>query len=85
MMKKSYYPFGKQIQSKEAYEKQINRFKLYDYYGIPYGQFDAGEPDGITDYDLAVNKAVMYIFAEKKLPKELADYLLEQKELREKR
>lgn len=82
-MKKSYYPLGKQVQTKEAYEKQMNRFKLYDYYGIPYGQFDGDEPS-ITDYDLAVNKALMYIFVDKELPKDLADYLLEQKALRKK-
>lgn len=67
-MKKSYYPFGKQTQSREGYEKQMNRFKLQDYYGIPYGQFD-GDEEIITEYDMAVNKAVMYILAEKELPK----------------
>lgn len=85
-----YLPFGKKIiPTQEQVEKQQYKFKQYDYYGIPYGNFDMSD-DGEgykSQKDIDREKARLLIIKREQIPKELGSKLLEykQQELSEKK
>ena len=60
------------------------RFRLYDYYGIPYGGFDTDEDAGeglfLSEKQQDRERARTLILGMQAIPKELADRLLKYKE-----
>lgn len=78
-----YLPFGKQIiPTQEQVKEQTLKFEQYDYYGIPYGSFDASEEgEGFkSQKEIDREKARLLIMQGKSIPKELADKLISYKE-----
>ena len=77
-----YLPFGKKIvPTQEQIEKQTLIYKRYDFYGLPYGHFDASEEADVYSTQKAVDreKARLLILEGKAIPKELEAKLLEYK------
>ncbi len=71
-----YFP----IPTQEQVQDQIEKFKLYDYYGIPYGEFDDSGEENITQRDIDISKARLFISQKEKLPKDLEIRLLKYKQ-----
>lgn len=79
----SYLPFGRKITptNEQAKAQQI-KFERYEYYGIPYGNFDANKQgEGIrSKREKDREQARMLIMRGEKVPKELEDRLFGYKE-----
>lgn len=76
----AYLPFGKKSNpSKERIRSQQDKFKKYDYYGIPYGCFDGNDEGNFSQYEQDCEEARLLILQGKELPEELAKRLLEYK------
>lgn len=64
----------KRFHTFEREQEQLLRFQRYEYFGIPFGQFDGDPPD---DYEKQsyLDEAHHLIFLGKELPQELEDKL----------
>lgn len=70
-------------QTKEEITARNELFKVYEYYGIPYGIFDSIKiPEDNIERDWS--KAVALLAKKEKIPKELENRLLMYKEQRSK-
>jgi hypothetical protein len=79
----AYYPFGKPIQpTEEQAFAQQKKFERYDYYGIPYGDFDTSKNgEGYTsDEEIDREKARILIMNNEIIPKDLEIRLLRYKQ-----
>lgn len=75
------------IPTPEEVEKQAKKFEVYDYYGIPYGQFDGDEynegdiiPEEVYKKITDREEARLLIMKQEKIPEDLAERLLKYKE-----
>ena len=78
-----FLPFGKQIiPTEEQVIKQKSIFSKYEYYGIPYGNFDTSEAgEGFkSQKEVDREKARLLIMQGKSIPQELEDKLLKYKQ-----
>ncbi len=66
--------------TQEQVQDQIKKFELYDYYGIPYGEFDDSGEENITQRDMDISEARLFILQKKKIPKDLEIRLLKYKQ-----
>mgnify|MGYP003315363815 FL=1 len=75
----SYLPFGQKITpTNEQVKAQQIKFERYDYYGIPYGQFDTLEnEEGHKEKDR--EEARLLIMKGESIPKDLENRLLQYK------
>lgn len=79
----AYLPYGKRIKpSSEKIKFQQDKFKKYDYYGIPYGGFDGKNEDSISQVQQDQDEARLLILQGKEIPENLAKRLLQYKELK---
>ena len=76
----TYLPFGYKEQTPEQIKKQNEKFRLYDYYGIPYGIFDESETIENNKIESDREKARLMIMKGEDIPKELAEQLLKYKQ-----
>lgn len=75
----NYLPFGYKEQTSEQIKKQTEKFRLYDYYGIPYGIFDESQITENNKIESDREKARLMIMKGEDIPKELAEQLLKYK------
>jgi hypothetical protein len=79
----AYYPFGEPIiPTKEQVVVQQKKFEKYNYYGIPYGDFDTSK-DGegySSEEEIDREKARLLIMKNEKIPKDLEIRLLKYKQ-----
>lgn len=78
-----YLPLGKQIiPTEEQVRAQQLKFEKYDYYGIPYGNFDTEEcgEGNISKKENDREQARMFIMTGKRIPKDLEIRLLQYKQ-----
>ena len=78
-----YFPYGKKVIPTEAQiEQQEFIFKQYDYYGIPYGDFDkSNDGEGYaTQKEIDRDTARLFILKGEIIPRELEDALLKYKQ-----
>lgn len=77
----SYLPFGTEIiQEEETMKYKMSKFKQYDYYGIPYGQFDSPEGECcISLKEKDREKARALILKGEAIPNDLAMRLMQYK------
>lgn len=74
-----YFPFGEQmIPTQEQIEKEKEKFRRYDYYGIPYGYFDdLNMGEGYeTEKDMDREEARFLIMKGENIPADLEKRLL---------
>lgn len=77
----AYLPYGKRIKpSPEKIKFQQDKFKKYDYYGIPYGGFDASDEGLTSQMQQDQEEARLLILQGKEIPEDLAKRLLQYKE-----
>lgn len=77
-----YLPYGKElIPTEEQIEQQQIKFKRYNYYGVPYGEFDGNDygEGRLSQKDKDIEQARILIMAGKEIPKDLENRLLEYK------
>lgn len=78
-----YLPFGREIiPTQRQVQFQQYKFQQYDYYGIPYGMFDAsneGEGHQTTQRDKDIEEARLFINSQQPLPSDLKERLLKHK------
>ena len=79
----AYLPYGKRIKpSPEKIKFQQDKFKKYDYYGIPYGGFDGSDEGSTSQMQQDQEEARLLILQSKEIPENLAKRLLQYKELK---
>ena len=77
----AYLPYGKRIKpSPEKIKFQQDKFKKYDYYGIPYGGFDASDEGSTSQMQQDQEEARLLILQGKEIPEDLTKRLLQYKD-----
>lgn len=76
-----YLPLGYLERTQEQIDEQERKFKLYDYYGIPYGILDGGHDCSCMDMQKEIDRedARLLIMQGKEIPRDLEDKLMRYK------